>query len=124
MATNLEPSTAGSVPAVLIPPLESGDRLSREEFERRYEAMPDLKKAELIEGVVYVPPPVSADHGRFDSIFNTLLGLYAMSTPGVISETNTTVRLGRKGEPQPDGHLRIDPQCGGKMRVGAKGYLE
>lgn len=36
-----------------IPPLENGDRLSRHEFERRYQSMPDLKKAELIEGVVY-----------------------------------------------------------------------
>ena len=35
-------------------PLENGDRLSRAEFERRYGAMPHLKKAELIEGVVYV----------------------------------------------------------------------
>jgi hypothetical protein len=34
-----------------VPPLEAGDRLTRTEFERRYEAMPDLKKAELIEGV-------------------------------------------------------------------------
>src|SRR5438067_1488278 len=41
-----------------IPPLEPGDRLSRAEFERRYDAMPALKKAELIEGVVYWPSPV------------------------------------------------------------------
>ena len=31
-----------------IPPLESGDRLTRQEFERRYQAMPNTKKAELI----------------------------------------------------------------------------
>ena len=48
-----------------IPPLEAGDRLSRAEFERRYEAMPGLKKAELIEGVVYMPSPVRLHrHGR------------------------------------------------------------
>jgi hypothetical protein len=41
-----------------IPPLETGDRLSRAEFERRYRAMPGLKRAELIEGVVYMPTPV------------------------------------------------------------------
>jgi hypothetical protein len=41
-----------------IPPLETGDHLTRREFERRYNAMPSLKKAELIEGVVYVPSPV------------------------------------------------------------------
>ena len=35
-----------------IPHLETGDVLTREEFERRYDAMPNLKKAELLEGVV------------------------------------------------------------------------
>jgi hypothetical protein len=45
-----------------LPPLENGDRLTRDEFERRYEAMPHLKKAELIEGVVYVPSPVRYRH--------------------------------------------------------------
>jgi hypothetical protein len=38
-----------------IYPLENGDRLSRDEFERRYNAMPGLHKAELIEGIVYLP---------------------------------------------------------------------
>jgi hypothetical protein len=36
----------------MIPPLQNGDRLTRDEFERRYHAMPQLKHAELIEGVV------------------------------------------------------------------------
>ncbi len=37
-----------------LPPLENGDRLSRAEFERRYIAMPHIKKAELIDGEVYM----------------------------------------------------------------------
>lgn len=41
-------------PQKLLPPLENGDRLNRSEFERRYHAMPHVKKAELIEGVVYM----------------------------------------------------------------------
>jgi hypothetical protein len=45
-----------------IPLLESGDRLSRHEFERRYEVMPHIKKAGLVEGVVYVASPL-----RFES---------------------------------------------------------
>ncbi len=45
-----------------IPPLENGDRLTRTEFERRYDAMPGLKKAELVEGEVYMPSPFR--HGR------------------------------------------------------------
>ncbi len=36
-----------------IPLLENGDRLTREEFHRRYEAMPENVKAELINGVVF-----------------------------------------------------------------------
>ena len=37
-----------------IPRLHNGDTLDADEFMRRYEAMPDVKKAELIEGVVYI----------------------------------------------------------------------
>jgi hypothetical protein len=36
-----------------VPRLCAGDRLSRDEFERRHAAMPECKKAELIEGVVF-----------------------------------------------------------------------
>lgn len=124
MATNLDSTPIDSVQPVLLPPLESGDRLSREEFERRYEAMPHLKKAELIEGVVYAAPPVSVDHGDFDNIFNTMLGMYSIATPGTKSGTNATVRLGLKSEPQPDVHLRIEPSYGGNTRHGKKQYLE
>ena len=35
------------LPAEVTPLLEAGDRLSRDEFESRYERMPHLKKAEL-----------------------------------------------------------------------------
>ena len=41
-----------------VPSLENGDRLTRVEFERRYAAMPWVKKAELIEGLVHTPSPV------------------------------------------------------------------
>ena len=40
------------------PALESGDRMDRDEFERRYSCRPDIKKAELVDGVVYVSSPV------------------------------------------------------------------
>lgn len=43
-----------------IPLLENGDRLTRPEFERRYAAMPQVKKAELIEGIGSMPSPVRA----------------------------------------------------------------
>ena len=64
MAVQADPATrARSVGEPL--PLENGDRLTRGEFERRYASRPDLKKAELIEGVVYLPSPVrSASHAE------------------------------------------------------------
>ena len=43
---------------VLLPPLHDGDRLTSDEFIRRWEAMPDLKHAELIDGIVQMPSPV------------------------------------------------------------------
>ena len=66
-----------------VPPLENGDRLSREEFERRYEAMPHVKKAELIDGVVYMGSPVRyGHHSRPNNDLGTFLGIYRHFTPG------------------------------------------
>jgi Putative restriction endonuclease len=100
-----------------VPPLENGDRLTRDEFERRYEAMPHLKKAELIEGVVYVPSPVRyRHHGAPHAHLISWLGRYAAGTPGVEVSDNSTVRLDLDNEPQPDALLLIDPACGGQTR--------
>ncbi|HEX7379856.1 MAG TPA: hypothetical protein VF278_22210, partial [Pirellulales bacterium] len=49
-----------------VPPLRAGDELTREEFLRRWEADPTIKFAELIGGTVYMPSPVSAEHGGMD----------------------------------------------------------
>lgn len=106
-----------------IPPLEPGDRLTREEFERRYEAMPHLKKAELIEGVVYMPSPVSVDgHAVPHASFTTWLGVYWSGTPGVEVGDNATLRLDLDNEPQPDDYLRILPDYGGQSG-GSGGYI-
>ncbi len=108
-----------------IPPLESGDRLTRAEFERRYEAMPDLKKAELIEGVVYVGSPVRVDqHGDPHFTLITWLGVYRAATPGVQGGDNSTVRLDVDNEPQPDAFLRVLPEYGGQSRTSEDGYVE
>lgn len=106
--TALEPALPPqSAPAPMLPPLENGDVLTRPEFERRYEAMPWLKKAELIEGVVYVGAAVSMQHAQPDARLSALLTFYADHTPGVASGTNATVRLDLLNEPQPDALLRI-----------------
>ena len=108
-----------------IPPLENGDRLTRAEFERRYEAMPDLKKAELIEGVVYMPSPVRQTfHGRQNSHLDCWLSVYEASTPGVEVGVNSTVQLDLENMPQPDCLLFIQPQYGGRVRISEKGYIE
>ena len=115
----------GAVPAVAeVPPLENGDRLTRCEFERRYAARPDLRKAELIEGVVYMPSPVSLLHAEPHSAIQTLLLVYGAFTPGVHGADNATVRLDLDNEPQPDVLLRIEPEAGGQSRVSEDGYLE
>lgn len=107
-----------------LPPLESGDHLRRPEFERRYEAMPGLKKAELIEGVVYVPSPVrDREHGSPHSDLVTWLGTYGARTPGVLVSDNATVRLDDVNEPQPDALLRLDESRAGQSRLDEDGYI-
>jgi len=113
-----------AAPQRSIARLENGDRLTRAEFERRYEAMPELKKAELIEGVVYVPSPLSFDrHGRQDHYAGTWLGHYTAYTPGTEGAPNATVQLDLDNEPQPDEFLRISPRHGGQSRTSDKGYI-
>ncbi len=108
-----------------VPPLEPGDRLTREEFERRYEAMPELKKAELIEGVVYLPSPVrQRQHGRPHLHLAGWVAAYEAATPGVEGGDNSTARLDLGNTPQPDLVLFIDPARGGHARLGADDYIE
>ncbi len=108
-----------------VPALRAGDRLPRAEFERRYAAMPDLKKAELVEGVVYMGSPVSyVRHGLPESHFGAWLTFYRVRTPDIAAVDNCTVRLDHDNEPQPDLLLRIPERAGGTSRVTADGFLE
>jgi Uma2 family endonuclease len=93
--------------ATAVPPLRHGDRLTRAEFERRWAAMPDLKNAELINGRVYLMPPVSRSHGHPHFDLNGWLYMYQMVTPGVEGADNTSVRFDDDNMPQPDGLLRV-----------------
>ena len=105
--------------------LENGDRLTRADFERRYESRPDLKKAELIEGVVYMPSPTrSGSHARPHASLVGWLFAYVASTPGVQLNDNPTIRLDLDNEPQPDVALLIDPAAGGQARVSDDDYIE
>ena len=99
--------------------LATGEQMDRTEFLRRWEALPDLKSAELIEGVVYVPSPVSIDHGETDSTVIWWLRHYAAATPGCQVGNNTSWEM-LGSMPQPDVHLRIRPESGGQSSVGEK----
>ncbi len=118
-----QPRSVETVANGRVPPLENGDRLTRAEFERRYAAMPHVKKAELIEGVVYMPSPVSNEHAEphFDLI--AWLGFYRAATPGISGGDNGTLRLDLDNEPQPDAFLRILVSHGGQARVDEDGYV-
>ena len=121
ITTNQGPPIAAAPP---IPPLHNGDRLTREEFHRRYEAMPRSTMAELIEGVVYMPSPVRYEkHGKqhFDLI--GWLGQYVAYTPGVEGGDNGTLKLDMKNEPQPDAFVIVVPAYGGQVRIDEDGYV-
>lgn len=123
MTTHLPPHTRQKPQP--LPPLESGDRLTRPEFERRYAAAPQTKKAELIEGVVYVASPLRHEqHGKPHSRVMTWLGFYQALTPGVDLSDAPTVRLDLDNEPQPDAVLFIESAAGGQTRLSSDGYIE
>jgi len=105
-------------------PLEPGDRLTWREFERRYEALPHIKKAELIEGVVYMPSPTHTRHAVAHSHVIGWMAMYYAATPGVQLADNATVRLDPDNIVQPDALLRLEPEHGGRSRISRDDYYE
>ena len=86
--------------------------MTRDEFERRYVASANLKKAELLEGVVYVPSPTRFEgHGEQHSQLVTWMGYYSAFTPGARSGDNSTIRLD------------LDNENGGQATIN-QGYIE
>ena len=122
-----------------IPPLRNGDYLTRPEFERRYDAMPGMKKAELIDGIVYIPSPDYPSRKGFDPNkaspvshrghshphfkFLYWLGLYWAETPGTEGGDNGSIRLDLDNMPQPDVYLLISPDHGGQARIDEDDYV-
>lgn len=120
-----QPTALEAEPKKDVPPLESGDRLTRQEFERRYHAMPYVKKAELIEGVVYIASPVRIDaHGEPHAHIIAWLGTYCATTQGTQIADNTTVRLDPDNEVQPDALLRVETAQKGNSQIDDDGYVE
>lgn len=106
------------------PILENGDALTRAEFERRYARMPHLKKAELLEGVVFMSAAVRYGHGKPHGRILLWLGAYGIETPGVDCADNVTVRLDDENEVQPDALLRLEEGFGGQSRLSDDDYIE
>lgn len=94
--------------ATLPPPLREGDRLTRQEFLRRWEAMPDLKRAELIDGVVNMPSPITDDRSTYHFRLSAWLTYFVTETPGCVAGTAGTWLMGPDSAPQPDLALRIE----------------
>jgi len=122
LAVETKSGAAGSSPSRLLP-LENGELLHSREFLRRYERMPQVKKAELIEGVVYMGSPVSVRHARPDGVIQAWLGTYASRHPETETLPNATVILDADNTVQPDALLRRLPEHGGLSRVNEDGYL-
>ncbi len=121
----IAPTRLHSSRAQSSPPLNSGDRLSRAEFHRRYLAQPEIKKAELIEGVVYVASLVRIkQHSQPHSYIVGWLMVYCAATPGIRMADNGTLKLDVDNEPQPDVSVWIDEKLGGQARIGPDDYLE
>ncbi len=125
--TSLSPRTGPPVAPItdMILPLENGDRLTRREFERRYRAMPDVKKAELIEGIVSMASPVRATkHGEPHSNMNMWVCVFVAYTPGTKCFDNTSLRIDQDNEFQPDVALCVEESRGGSSRITEDDYLE
>jgi Uma2 family endonuclease len=110
-------------PRTLLPPLVAGQHLDQPTFHERYEAMPPETRAELVGGIVYMPSPLSIDHGEDDNDISGWLFHYKAFTPGVSSPNNATVKLDPAGEPQPDCQLRVPRELGGQSYVDDDGYI-
>lgn len=108
-----------------LPELENGDRLKRAEFERRFDAMSELKKAELVKGVVFMGSPVRIKkHGRPQVFITTWSGVYLAATPGTDAADNGSVKIDEDNMPQPDVFLRNEEECSGQSYIDADDYLQ
>jgi Uma2 family endonuclease len=86
--------------------LENGAVMTREEFHVAYVACPDLHRVELIEGVVYMPSPISlSEHGRPQGLVLRWLDTYADRSPTLVAAPPSSVFLDDRNQPEPDAML-------------------
>jgi hypothetical protein len=109
-----------SLALALPPSLHEGDHLDTTEFLRRWEAMPDLQFAELIDGVVFMASLVALDHASMVARIVGWLFVYQSHTPGCAAGSDGTWIMGPNDSPQPDAFLRILPEHGGQSTTSGK----
>lgn len=107
-----------------VPLLDTGYHLSQPEFHRRYELMPEVKRAELIEGVVFMGSPLSLAHAKATGHITGWLSTYSAETPGTEFGNGASTILDHDNEYQPDAHLRIEPRHGGQTSLSEGKYLK
>jgi Uma2 family endonuclease len=97
-----------------IPPLNGGDNLSPEEFERIWDLHPEIKHAELIDGLVYVEIVVGPAHASSHAVLVGWLLSFCAANAGVEVLDNVTVRFADGSRLQPDVLLRRTENTGGR----------
>jgi Uma2 family endonuclease len=108
-----------------LPPLENGDHLTAQEFDRIYAQRPDIKKAELVNGVVYVAPPVRISlHAEPHGLLTGWASRYCDDKRGIRLFVDGTLLLPGNSRVQPDVMLGIDARCGGTSRETRDNYLQ
>lgn len=90
------------------PTLQNGDNLSLAEFKYLYANSPQIRRAELLEGVVHVPSPVYVPHASAQGDINGLLYTYQSQTPGTIYLGEQSIELDSDNYVQPDAILFVE----------------
>jgi Uma2 family endonuclease len=104
-----------------VPPLENGDRLTRDEFERIWDLHPEIKKAELIDGQVYLDVSVSTRHSEPHVIMSGWVAVYAATRPELQALSDSTVRLEGENDLQPD--VLVRKRDGGTSLISADWHV-
>jgi len=107
-----------------MPRLQNGDRLSKAEFLRRYEAEKDVNKAELIGGTVFMGSPVSWEHAAPHGRLMGWLNIYSFATSVVAILDSLTIDFGLGEVYQPDAVLCLLPEYGGRLHRGERSVAQ
>lgn len=105
------------------PVLHNGDLLPASEFLRRFERMPEVKKAELVDGIVFMDHRVCAAHGEASAALCHWLGMYSVSTPLTRGSIRVTTLLDDDNVVQPDVTLAVKTSAGGRTSHSPDGFM-